>query len=98
MIDLDGTESLGEFESILHAHRYRTEAEIRDALRRMCDTVWNRERATNPPFWHIPTNVEADVDCILYDAFEELKRYRATFGLLPNRHNAQEVQAKDGER
>lgn len=78
-----GFGSLGEFESELHGKRVRTEDEIRDALKRMCDTVWGNQ--VRPAFWHIPVNQETDVDCILYDAFTELKRYRAIFGPLPER-------------
>lgn len=57
--------------------RVRTDEEIANALRRMCDTVWNHERMTSPPFWCIPANPDTDVDCILYDAFRELRGLRA---------------------
>ncbi len=57
--------------------RIRSEEEIRAALHRMTETVWNRGKMTSPPFWHIPVNEETDVDVILYDAFAELKALRA---------------------
>lgn len=75
-------ETFGEFQAMTRGSRWRSEGEIRDALRRMCDTVWGNR--TRVPFWHIPANFETDVDVILYDVFAELKRYRATFGLLPD--------------
>lgn len=68
--------------ALMARNRIRTEDEIRGALRRMCDTVWNKA-AAREPFWHIPVDLERDVDVILYDAFDELKRYRAAFGPLP---------------
>ena len=60
--------------SVRHADgmTIRSESEIRDALSRMCDTVWNRSAAKRP-LWHIPVR-DDDVDVILYDAFDELKR------------------------
>lgn len=57
--------------------RIRTDEEITDALRRMCDTVWGHGATVRPAFWHIPANTDTDVDCILYDAFRELKHLRA---------------------
>ena len=60
--------------------KIRAEDEIREALHRMCQTVWGNRSAR--PFWHIPVR-DDDVDVILYDAFDELRRYRAIFGPLP---------------
>ncbi len=65
--------------------RVRSEEQIADALSRAFQAAWGQAVV----FWSIPVDEERDADCILYDAFRELRAYRATFGPL--------VQHKAGE-
>lgn len=59
--------------------RVRSEEQIADALSRFCQAAWGSHHVV---VWSIPVDEERDADCIMYDAFRELREYRKRFGPL----------------
>lgn len=80
----EGLPRMGETErGAGEAERPRTIDELRQALRTVCEVIWNGGKAVpGQHVWSIPVDKERDFDCILGDGITELEALRGAADAL----------------